>query len=98
MGLGLEHARLHHLAPAGLRHFEGLVAVAIEVYDLADGMPGRRPVPPHRPAQRHHGTGGDAPRQVEGPARQPGAPQRQRDQRRAETSGPGRSRRFCTEG
>jgi hypothetical protein len=74
-------------APLELRSLEWLVAIAIEVLDRADRPAGRRPVLPHRPAQRHHGTGGDAPRQAQRPPYQSGAPQRQGDQRRAE---PGR--------
>jgi hypothetical protein len=78
------------MGPTGLRGLERLVAIAIEVHDIADGTAGRRPVLPHRPAQRHDGTRGDTPRQSQHPAHQPGASEREGDQRRAETDSPRR--------
>lgn len=82
----------HH--PCRVERCERLVAVAVEVYDCADGAAGRRPVPPQRPAQWHDCTGGHAPRQVERPAHQPGAPQWQRDQRCTEPRRPHRQQQI----
>ena len=39
----------------GLNAIERLMAVAIEVYHLANGTACRRSIAPQRPAQRHHG-------------------------------------------
>src|SRR5262249_11022673 len=66
---------------------EGLIAVAVEVDDVADRPAGRRTVAPTRPAQRHHRARRDGPGKSERSACEPGAPQRQGDERRAEAGG-----------
>ena len=63
------------------------VSIAVERDHLTYRPARRRSVAAARPAERDHRAGLHAPRAAEDAPRRPGAPQRERDQRRAEVHG-----------
>src|ERR1700722_8841013 len=65
----------------------GAVAICVEMRHLLNRYASRRPVPPARPAQGHDAAWRDRTRKTENFSGPSHSPQRQRDQRSAQTHG-----------